>query len=222
MTINFVLTLERAEQELRRCKHPDPITFASPSRWCRICGALDSNGSGIDWAQPHWRDLLQHGCNTALVRRTKERYEPDQPCCYGAVQLGGELETDRFRFPAIVQRPFRGQWLWLWGNPSAKAVSLRIANHEQLPRPVSFGDVGVSPETFLKLVRPATNVPFGVATAGRKELITLYGTEVKPELYDAPEARALVLPSMAPGCALEIVIQGRGVRGFALIGVQVP
>jgi hypothetical protein len=146
-----------------------------------------------------------------LLRTTPTMVEP---CCYGFLQ---REERDRLvhlrdEWSTLVQRPFRGQWLWLFGSADARLISLLIANEEQLVPSgddgVSFGSMqrGYSAEEFLSLVD----------THGTEQF---FGARVHPALCADNGAARIYLPAVSVEAQLKFRYTG-DVRGVVLVGEQ--
>lgn len=136
-----------------------------------------------------------------------------EPCCYGFIVDAGVDDAE----PAVytdhwvthLQRPFRGKWLWLWGDADAELTSLQIGGAEQLVVPLPFAVMHrpVTPEQFLRFVRePHERMDPAI---------------VSPTLAARWGAPHLDLATGNVGAQLRFGFRG-GVRGVVLVGEQIP
>jgi hypothetical protein len=134
-----------------------------------------------------------------------------ETCCYGFLHKPGE---PRFRenWQAIVDRPFRGSWLWVFGDGDAQLTSLRTAITENLVGPMPFGVMDRGECNRPELFRTLVDVD------GDHE--QFFGTPCRRELAVGLGAPGLILPTLSTGQMLRFGFTGN-VRGVVLVGEQV-
>lgn len=140
-----------------------------------------------------------------------------EACCYGFL---GALQPPRVApsgwWHEVAQRPFRGDRLWLWGDPNAELTSLRIGIDEQLAMPVRFAWFApvISIEQFASHVERAPEKPRGAAQRN------LIGALISTELQALNEhMQTVLLRTASPGVPIRFEFRG-DVQGIALVGVQ--
>jgi len=132
-----------------------------------------------------------------------------EECCYGFILHEPKRHEPEHTWKRQVQRPFRGNWLWLWGDAGAELLVLRCGTLDQLVQPMPFEWMqrDVTPEQFLKFVKDP------------KE--ELEAARVAPAICSSFGHAALVLAGVNVGAELQFRFRGP-VRGIVLVGVQVP
>lgn len=141
---------------------------------------------------------------------------PVEPVCYGFAEDDPEPGdvVDGY-WATQLQRPFRPEWLWLFGDPTAQLSSLKIGagpKAEQLLEPLPFAMMWrewPTLEDFLKLVQHEGHQ--------RKQLAA---APIHPVLCKSFGAPNIVLPAGNVGADLSFGYDGR-VRAIVLVGVQV-
>ncbi len=138
--------------------------------------------------------------------------EQQRPVAYGFID---DVETMRNEtFVATVQRPFRGRFLWLWGDPQATLHSLYISAHNQLLGPMLFAEMyrPVAPNDFQRLCAGGYTAP----PPSRRNLI---GTPVHLDLYQDHLRPHLILPPQQVGTSIRFRCDG-SVQGIVLVGLE--
>jgi hypothetical protein len=143
---------------------------------------------------------------------------PVQPCCYGFIEVNpAPAAPGKGTWSTTVQRVFRPQSLWLWGElipdrpHAAVLTSLELCGKEQLINPWRFVDhiASLPIDLFLKLVQHAP--PWNGLG-----VLQLEGNWVRPEL----KGERLTFPALAVGQTIHFGFHGL-VRGVVLVGEQV-
>jgi hypothetical protein len=137
-----------------------------------------------------------------------------RPVVYGFIDVAPVLCAEGTLWRRAVQRPFRGHWLWLWGD--GELESLSCAGEAQLaaPMPFAYMQRAVLPEQFLRFIEPAPDQLLGSGS-------DLEARPCSPEILTGFGCEALQLPSMQVGSELAFRFRGL-VRGVVLVGVEIP
>lgn len=115
---------------------------------------------------------------------------------------------------AVVQRPFRGIWLWLWGDPEATLHAVYMGAQQQLVSPARFGEWmrPIAPTDFLRLCAAGSRSP----PPTRREL---RGEPLHQALAADNGRPRLTLPSLNVGGRMSFRYDGK-VRGIVLVGKE--
>lgn len=118
-----------------------------------------------------------------------------------------EVQRERETWVGLTRRPFRGQTLWLFGDPGAVLVSLQIGVVEQLTVPLPF-------DRFVP--------SFGIADVRRLvadgDAMHIVNRRCQSVLNYSPR---ITLPTQSPGMTLRLGTTGL-VGGVLLVGEQLP
>jgi hypothetical protein len=154
------------------------------------------------------------GALATILGNIKARHVVDtEPCCYGFLcrdgspTMGGAPIGEYWR--TNVQRPFRGCWLWLFGERDAVLTGLRIGGQEQIVVPLPFA--GMQREITSERLRSL------IDTHGTEQF---FGARCHGALAFDHGQPSLTLPTANVGAQLEFRFTG-SVQGIVLIGEQV-
>lgn len=142
-----------------------------------------------------------------------------QPVCYGFVHLKEQLPGAVWM--TEVQRPFRANWLWLWGDDGATLLSLKVAHDEHLVQhmPFAFMHRSIEPEKFLTLGLLHPQAP--PAIEANATTVLLNAARVEPMMARDFGQPSITMRSAAVGEQLSAISKGK-VRGVLLVGWEIP
>lgn len=135
------------------------------------------------------------------------------PCCYGFVHLVETLPGVVWKAP--VARPFRAEWLWLWGDDTAELTSLSVALDEHLVQRMPFAVMRrpITPEQFLTAVERKPGAPIEVTSTS----VLLAGARIRPDMARDHGRPSVEIRGALVAEELSVIAKGN-VRGVVMVG----
>lgn len=141
--------------------------------------------------------------------------KPMEPVCYGFIHLTEQLPGAVWI--SELARPFRANWLWLWGDHTATLLSLKVAHDEHLTQQMPFMMMrrSISPEKFLEHgVLPRQAAP---AVESNGATMLLNGARLHSLMARDFEQPSVSVRAAALGEQMSAISKGN-VRGVVLVG----